>query len=297
MKSLIQKIVLFFLLAPPTSQCFSWWDTGHIAVAEVAYKELTPEAKGSVDQIVKVFSQLHPEYKSFGDLANWPDRIEKEEGAFLYRDLHYVILPYDPEEILTEEKKRELDAFAQNQGVFLSIDQAKAVLKSKKSSVLSKCWALAYIAHIVGDLHQPLHCCTRYSSELPEGDMGGNLHCIKATEGIYVSNLHQLWDSGVGFFSVYSDDKEKDAENQSAFIRQFLRELPKEKPSTSAILDPERWCKESFEIAKEQAHSLAMGTSPDDKYVRDSQKIVKERLVLAGYRLSLVLNGIFGSEE
>lgn len=32
-----------------------------------------------------------------------------------------------------------------------------------------------YLLHLVGDLHQPLHCTTYVSAYFPNGDMGGNL--------------------------------------------------------------------------------------------------------------------------
>ena len=297
MKSIIQKITFFLLLTTPIAYCFGWWDSGHRSVAEVAYMELTPEAKESVDEIVKIFGQLHSDYVTFADLATWPDHLQDEERAFLYSDLHYVTLPYDPEKILSEESKKDLRAFAMSKGALLSLAQAKAVLKSQESSMLSKCWALSYLAHIIADLHQPMHCCTRFSSDLPEGDRGGNFYSVVAPKEIHASNLHQLWDSGVGLMPVLTGDKSQDAKKVTSFVAELVRELPKEKLSASAILDPIQWCVESHEIAKGHAYTLALNKRPSKTYVKDSQMIVKERIALAGYRLSLALNEIFAREE
>ena len=52
----------------------------------------------------------------------------------------------------------------------------------------------AWIFHLVGDIHQPLHSSTLVSQRLfPEGDRGGNSIKLKQSY-----NLHALWDGTAG---------------------------------------------------------------------------------------------------
>ena len=44
----------------------------------------------------------------------------------------------------------------------------------------------------MGDLAQPLHSTTRYNSDSPRGDAGGNGFKLKRRYG--VKSLHSLWD-------------------------------------------------------------------------------------------------------
>ncbi|MFN7996882.1 MAG: S1/P1 nuclease [Bryobacteraceae bacterium] len=51
-----------------------------------------------------------------------------------------------------------------------------------------KSYDLAWLEHLVGDLHQPLHCAARYTPHHPKGDAGGNfiVFCEKPCR----DNLH-----------------------------------------------------------------------------------------------------------
>ena len=53
--------------------------------------------------------------------------------------------------------------------------------------------ALRLLLHYYGDVHQPLHSASRYTSDLPEGDAGGNDFDLKYR--LSADNLHALWDN------------------------------------------------------------------------------------------------------
>jgi hypothetical protein len=44
----------------------------------------------------------------------------------------------------------------------------------------SKAFALRYLTHLIGDLHQPMHCVSLISQLFPQGDQGGNLFPLTA---------------------------------------------------------------------------------------------------------------------
>lgn len=57
----------------------------------------------------------------------------------------------------------------------------------------AKSVALRLFIHLVGDIHQPLHCATLVNPDFPHGDAGGNAFPLKYHYS--VDNLHALFDS------------------------------------------------------------------------------------------------------
>jgi S1/P1 Nuclease len=46
-----------------------------------------------------------------------------------------------------------------------------------------KAIALAWLFHLVGDIHQPLHTTQLFIVDYPKGDRGGNEICVKSVYG------------------------------------------------------------------------------------------------------------------
>jgi hypothetical protein len=57
-----------------------------------------------------------------------------------------------------------------------------------------KAIALAWLFHLVGDIHQPLHTAQLFTMEYPNGDRGGNEICIRMTQAAQPMDLHRFWD-------------------------------------------------------------------------------------------------------
>ena len=108
--------------------------------------------------------------------------------------------------------------------------------------------ALAWLFHLVGDIHQPLHAAQLFTVDYPNGDRGGNQICIRATRAGQAMPLHRFWD-GVITSSSNLTRLRNDAtalRNRQEFKRSQLTEL--------ASTDFESWAKESFEIATKIAY-------------------------------------------
>ena len=71
------------------------------------------------------------------------------------------------------------------------------------NETVSQSFALRLLMHYVGDVHQPLHGSSRYSSEYPTSDVGGNLFTLENYDGS--KNLHAAWDALV--YSQHSNIK------------------------------------------------------------------------------------------
>src|SRR3989442_15661388 len=71
----------------------------------------------------------------------------------------------------------------------------RGVLASNSDDKL-KSYDLAWLLHLVGDVHQPLHCATRVSSTDPSGDNGGNKE--KASGQGRATGGHAVWGGLLG---------------------------------------------------------------------------------------------------
>src|SRR5262249_15446480 len=58
-----------------------------------------------------------------------------------------------------------------------------------------KAIALAWLFHLVGDIHQPLHTVQLFTVDYPQGDRGGNEICVRVTQTGQPIDLHRFWDS------------------------------------------------------------------------------------------------------
>ena len=111
-----------------------------------------------------------------------------------------------------------------------------------------KAIALAWLFHLVGDIHQPLHTAQLFTVDYPKGDRGGNEICVKVTEAAQPMDLHKFWD-GVITSSQNLTRLRNEAmalRSRQGFQRNQLAEL--------ANADFESWAKESYEIATKIAY-------------------------------------------
>jgi hypothetical protein len=57
-----------------------------------------------------------------------------------------------------------------------------------------KAIALAWLFHLVGDIHQSLHTGQLFTIEYPDGDRGGNEICVRVTQTGQPMDLHRFWN-------------------------------------------------------------------------------------------------------
>ena len=64
----------------------------------------------------------------------------------------------------------------------------------KDPDPVNKAIALAWLFHLVDDIHQPLHTAQLFTVEHPNGDRGGNEICVRVTQTGQPMDLHRFWD-------------------------------------------------------------------------------------------------------
>ncbi|MBL8060686.1 MAG: S1/P1 nuclease [Chthonomonas sp.] len=145
---------------------------------------------------------------------------------------------------------------------------------------------LFFANHIVGDLHQPLHCVSLYGTQFPKlGDAGGNLFTLKGN-----SNLHRIWDSGIEQ-ALRDGGIERKGSNTNFAIELAGKWIAKsdEQPRIAQVekQDPMRWVVEGRDLAISVAYQgIKMGDAPSPEYLTKMGATSKSQAILAGYRLA-----------
>lgn len=310
-RTLFAAIFILSLVIPT----FAWNDVGHKITGYIAWQRMSPKAREAVIRILRsapedshlsVYFQpfgIEPEEKRrleyFSLVPTWADIARDRSfpvrfGKYHKSNWHYsdtfwkmsdgkvTILPPPEAGGLGVEKLVEFDRLIRDSS---APDAEKAI-------------AIAWLMHIGGDLHQPLHTSARVTDTEPKGDQGGNLFLLtpKDTPRENQVNLHWFWDSIV-------DRNVAIKSNQSGmqYIEAAAKSMMKQHPF--AGLQPRLnlgkyadWQKESFEFVPRDVFSadLKRFEMPSVSYRKKAFRIAGGQLALAGYRLGETLNEIFG---
>jgi hypothetical protein len=145
-----------------------------------------------------------------------------------------------------------------------------------------KSYDLTWLMHLVGDVHQPLHCSMRVSQDDREGDAGGNKVKLFNERG-GPDNLHSFWDGLPG------------TERVPDHVEAAADALHKSSRKLTAKLDEKNWIDESFRYAQKSVYTwpIKNGDGPfriTSGYKRRAEAISQVRVELAGERLANLLN-------
>ncbi|MCP4475865.1 MAG: S1/P1 nuclease [Gammaproteobacteria bacterium] len=167
---LLRNLCLSIMLLLTPLLAFAWNSNAHRVIAEIAWDNLTVPARAQVGCLVQKFQHSWPRVRSFQQMATWPDTL-KAQGVTAFNQWHFIAQPF------SNDSGRALPKINDENGVW-AVQQGMAVLMDGSRDPAMQAWFLAFVTHIVGDLHQPLHTITRVSRAHPQGDLGGNLFMI-----------------------------------------------------------------------------------------------------------------------
>jgi hypothetical protein len=159
-------LVCLIFGAPSVS--FGFGPGGHMITAQIAFARLNPRAKAQVKTLLAIPinpSAVSAKSKDFVNAAHWADDLRSIPAFKSFEPLHFIDKPFSTD-------GTRLPAIPAPNIVTALRDNVKILKTSTNQSARAQ--ALRLIIHLVGDIHQPLHCVTRVSSALPGGDQGGN---------------------------------------------------------------------------------------------------------------------------
>lgn len=214
----------------------------------------------------------------------WPDCIKPLNERFSYASpWHYqnvdICRPFDLKA-----------ACKDGQCVSAQIERNARILADRQVPERERLIALAFLVHLVGDLHQPMHGGDR-------GDKGGN--DLKANYGIIGgrTNLHSIWDGYVA---------ERAISTPPGGARALLAQVPPAERAALAAGTAEDWSRESWAAARAHAYTSLIGDPcgpmpqarpvlTEDK-VRGLIPIIRRQVVAGGLRLARLLDDALGPE-
>jgi hypothetical protein len=162
--------------------------------------------------------------------------------------------------------------------VVSAIQEYKAILADKDKPDAERLEALRFLAHFVGDIHQPLHVGHKE-------DKGGNDLQVRFFDR--GTNLYAVWDTGI----IQRGGKEWE---------QLARELngrltTEDAKKRTEQMQPDAWAQESYRIVLAQVYAgVSPGAKLSQSYVDEKLPLVEQQLSIAGLRLAAVLNETLG---
>jgi hypothetical protein len=288
MKQLL--FALAFCLVTPLSH--AWNAAGHRLSAVIAWQQLSTATQERLSQILANHpdrahwvekAKSSDEQLIFAEAATWPDDIRNDprfhNGGHStpaipglpdnarHKNWHYVDLKTDGtvDEGLLDQK----------------IEQLSKTLRSTAPAE-QIAYALPWLLHLVGDIHQPLHVGQH-------GDEGGNQFAIENpfNRRLPFSSLHTYWDDLPG--------------------PPWLRGKRLEQKATWLVEQHAAPNQANVRVWRDESHRLLALAYPKtegsllplitEDFHHQAQAIANQRVVEAGYRLGRLLEKIFGAGD
>lgn len=285
------------------------WDApGHEEIDKLALAQLNPKARAELTRLAAAMSTPARTYTPV-TLGCWMDdiRFNKDLPDYgKFKTWHYIDIG-----LTNDDPPQPLDPAAgdnQHVNVVQGLKRAVAVLKGgTDTDITSKAMAAAIVMHLVGDIHQPLHCASKYfmSHGKLRDDRGGNdeqvLNAPPPDPGKPPMNLHNFWDAA---YRAKFDEKTGNVVigPHGEPLPSFLDTTAYPYPLNDHLnkIDVDAWAKETNLIARNFVYPNL--TATDDKktcrlstaYVNKARLIARSQLQTAADRLALLLNTTLG---
>ena len=273
--------LLALLLTTPAQ---AYWEYGHETVARLAYDSVKPSTRAAIDALLAQEALLETPTCPAGTIeaaSYWPDCVKELKDRFSYAfSWHYqnvdICKPFDVK-----------SACKDGNCVSAQIDRNARLLADRSVPARERLMALAFLAHFVGDLHQPMHAGDR-------GDLGGNR--VPMSYGIASSrrmNLHGIWDGYLAERSISTPPPlavPTDAAERAAM----------------AAGTTEDWSRENWEVSRDFAYATAYDGQPcrpvadreptqlTNDEIEALVPILRQQVLRGGARLARLLDEALG---
>jgi hypothetical protein len=323
LRTILRTTLIVTLMSSFPAASWAWNPTGHEVVARIAWDSLTPATR----QRVVALLRAAPSDACMGDLfpsdrrplairnreffvraSTWPDIVRPTENdertCIRYHRSEWHYINYFWQGVSGEtgadrpRDRADLAPPLTNVVAQLPLLRAVAVCESPRCGTAQpdRALALAWILHLVGDIHQPLHTSARVTPRPDErnGDQGGNLFILQSEPRVL--RLHGYWD-GILDRSV----PRRDAENEMEYVGRLAAAIKRLHPpgELAGRIQPgayDAWAREGLATVKTSAYpaTLKREILPNEEYRERAFRISQESIALAAYRLADLLNVMFG---
>ena len=294
------------------SESAAWDRGGHYLVGAVAWEGMSESARA---ESVRLMLQAphdsdlpglwsleisEPESRARGFFvraANWADLVKDRglpdrQARYDRFDWHFVNWFWRP----TPQGPLYLESRRRFGQLLHQLERLQQSVVASKRPPRARGLDVAWIVHLVGDVHQPLHASARVTSEEPDGDRGGNDFPLAFGDA---SNLHAYWDTALSRGYPRRPDR-----SLTQWAVETAEALLQEHPRTDFEEELERvsfeewsWYGAQFAMRSAFPPELVRGGSPPSSYEAMALLESKRRVVLAGYRLADKLNQWLGASR
>lgn len=313
-KPLALVLAVLTLVGSSANLMYAWSESGHHLIALLAFDELTPEEQQKLLAILT----LHPRYAEdftpsekirnadrfrVGTAGYWPDivrRLPDYNRPTWHYQLGATLTLGDPAQMQVPETPGPLppEATLETQDLYIAqaVELCRRVLGDSQAAPGDRAIALCWLAHLVGDAHQPCHAGSLYAAGLfPDGDRGAN--SIRSRQK---NNMHAVWDGLLGGqFNEGAMNRRVKEISDSAEVT-AIGEVAIAKPDA---LNPLVWLAESREAAIAHAYTHEVlgpinatmeegGELPEvyfsESYLQQAGRLAQLRAAAAGKRLAAI---------
>jgi hypothetical protein len=304
------------LLSPAAA--WPWGCDGHQAVARIAETHMSKHALEMANHLL----QSSPIDPSLSRYCGGQGLDPMEDASTWADDLRSLRPETSPWHFIDIPRGAARDAVAEScpssTGCLTSaIHRQLELLRSNATDAKTRADALRFVIHLVGDLHQPLHCITN-------DDMGGNCVPVQFFDAAptvanpehetYRPNLHAIWDSGIiqrlrgatpidewaGTLDRQSAAHDSAWQKEGIKVEDWAWEsyqqaekvtygdlsvrIPVEKP------EPVSECTDDHHISQRM---LKLHEQVAQPYVDAVAPVIDEQIAKAGVRLAMILNQLW----
>ena len=284
--------ILFLWFSLQNGTALAWNAAGHRLSAAIAWEELTPTVRSQVTNLLGA----HPEADSwtkrwrepyagilFSEASTWPDELRKSspsdesEDHANHRDWHYIDWPVGVPR--TQSRRGQL---------LIQLEQQARIVGDHGAPPKERAVALAWLIHLTGDAHQPLHSATwQINGRWTDG---GNGHAVIDPDNprLTETNLHRFWDDLPGPPWI----RGKRLHERVTLMRQWR---PSSQIQQGSPID---WVEESHALAMKDV----VPTSPPPftitaDYRKRAEELADRRIVESAVRLGRWLNLLLSQEK
>ncbi len=240
----------------------SWGVVGHRAIGQIAENHINKKAKLAVQDLLGS--------ESLAMVSTYPDEIRSYQQYAYTAPWHYVNVAHG----LTYEQFKAQLIGMDKPNIYKAILNCTSDLKNAAKTKEERVFALKFLVHLIGDLHQPMH--TGRSE-----DSGGNGIKVKLMRRD--QNLHGLWDSALIDYAGLSYTE----------LAKTCDVISKEEAKAWQKDEVAKWAFESYEMSQQLYAEAEKDPNFNYDYYPKHADFIKKRLAQAGIRLAGVLNEIY----
>lgn len=306
-------LAVLLLLGCSAGPVQAWNGVGHEVVGRIAWDNMTTQARRkAVDlmltapdnsQLRTFFSRdgnrpvAEREREFFYTATTWSDFVRPGSGKppsltqYHKRDWHFINFFWRQSNGTAQDDPRPTVGEILDRLQSFSADLTRSTDPAEHQD-LHPSLKLAWLLHLSGDVHQPLHASARITRSEPNGDKGGNDFKLNGN-----NNLHSYWDN-----IIEDTFRRRRGESEDDYINRLAGTAVVHHPKSEFddLMQPgefRNWAQGSLRTAQEEVYpsTLRRNRKPSARYAEMAYQESEQAVALAGYRLAMLMNAIFDS--